>query len=51
MRDEDTAAKEQPGKAAPAETLAPDAGGATGLGTQLSSVAGPALQVRAMLSL
>ena len=49
VRDEDTAAKEQAGKAAPAGAPAPDVGGATGLGTQLSSVAGPALQVRAIL--
>lgn len=45
MRGEDTAVKEQPSKAVAVETPLPDAGGATGLGTQLSSVAGPTLQV------
>ena len=54
MRDEkvpdvNTATKERPGKAAAAETPPPDVRGATGLGTQLSSVAGPTLQVGSAL--
>ena len=45
VRKEATAAREQQGKAGAAEAPAPDVGAATGLGTQLSSVAGPTLQV------
>ena len=47
-RDEDAAGRQLPGKGAPEEMPQPDVGGATGLGTQLSSVAGPTLQVRAI---